>query len=100
MPQLLSFPISGGRDVNISEQIGTRYKPFGILLLQDRTGAVVDSIAHKNHYVPLSINLDILQQWSRGDKGMKPVSWRTLVDCLKKTGMTILAEDIEQELAG
>ena len=99
MFQLLSFPVSRGRDVNILEQIGTRYKPFGILLLQDCTGAVVDSIAHKNHYVPLNINIDILQKWSSGGEGMKPVSWRILVDCLKKTGMIILAEDIEQALA-
>lgn len=98
MFQLLSFPISGGRDVNIPEQIGTRYKLFGILLLQDSTGALVDSIAHKNHNIPLDTNLDILQKWSRGNKGMKPISWRTLVDCLKKTGLTTLAGDIEQAL--
>ena len=91
--------MSGGRNLKILEQIGTNYKPFGILLLQDDTGAVVDQIAHKNHNVALQINIDILQKWRSGDTGVKPISWRTLVDCLKTTGMTTLAEDIEQGLS-
>lgn len=100
MYQLLSFPLSEGRGVNIPKEIGTRYMPFGILLLQDRTGALVDSIAHQNHKVPIDVNLEILKKWSCGDNGMKPVSWRTLVDCLKQIEMTTLAGNIEQKLTG
>ena len=91
--------MTGGENINIPEEIGMRYKPFGILLLQDHTGAVVDGISHKNQNAPFQINLDILQKWGSGGAGMKPISWRTLVDCLKKTGMTTLAENIEQTLS-
>ena len=40
--ELLSFPASQGRTINIPEEIGTKYNTFGILLLKDQTGAMVE----------------------------------------------------------
>ena len=94
---LLSFPLQG-TTINIPQQIGTNYKQFGILLLNDHTGAIVDGIAHQHLKNPVDINIEILQQWIKG-KGRKPVTWRTLTVSLQKAGMPNLANDIEQAIS-
>ena len=98
LPVLLSFPVpQGQKTINIPQEISTKYRTFGINLLNDRTGAIVDGIVHKHREDPLQINIDILQRWIRGE-GRKPVSWETLTDCLRDTGLSELADDIRQTL--
>ena len=96
--ELLSFPASQGRTINIPQEIGTKYNTFGILLLKDRTGALVDGIVHKHLRDPVLINIEILQKWVHGESGELPVSWRTLITCLRDSGMSVLASDIQQAL--
>ena len=98
LDELLSFPASQGRAINIPEEIGTKYNTFGILLLKDRTGAMVDGIVHKHLKDSLQINIDIVKKWVRGETGKQPVSWRTLIICLRDSGMSTLADDIQQTL--
>ena len=66
---------------------------FGYLLLQDETGAKVDSITHKNRENPNVINLEIFRLWLSG-AGLQPVSWKTLVDVLKDIKLNVLADKI------
>ena len=66
---------------------------FGYLLLQDKTGAKVDSITHKHRENPNAINLEILRSWLSG-AGLQPVSWKTLVDVLKDIKLYVLADKI------
>ena len=91
--ELHSFPSARG-SINIPEQISTNYKSFGTVLLSDHTGAVVDGIAHKNLKNPTQINFELLQKWRNGE-GRKPASWRTLIACLRDTGHSVLADDIQ-----
>ena len=70
--KLLNFPGKNG-NINIPEQIGTMYFKFGVLLLNDETGAEV-----------------------REGKG-KPLSWNTLIDILEKIGQKTLAGDIQAQ---
>ena len=72
MLKLLSFPGKRG-DINIPKQVSTKYLIFGILLLNDETGAEVRTIATKHHEDAEQINLEILTLWIQG-KG-KPLSW-------------------------
>ena len=58
----------------------------------------MDGIAHKHLKDPVEINLEILKKWIRGEAGEKPVSWRTLITCLRNSGMSTLASDIQQAL--
>ena len=58
---------------------------FGILLLNDETGAEVNAIVSKYREDAEQINLEILRLWIEG-KG-KPLSWDMLVDVLKATGL-------------
>ena len=69
---------------------------FGILLLNDETGAEVNAIVSKYREDAEQINLEILRLWIEG-KG-KPLSWDMLIDVLKATGLNTLAEDIHAGL--
>ena len=92
MQDLIAFPAIDGT-LNIPQQISTKYKQFGVILLEDGEGALVDGIAHKNFNNPEEINIDILTQWLRG-KGRKPVTWRTMMNTLEEIGLKTMAEDI------
>lgn len=92
MQNLIAFPAINGT-LNIPQQISTKYKQFGVILLEDDEGALVDGIAHKNFNNPEEINIDILTQWLRG-KGRKPVTWRTMMNTLEEIGLKTMAEDI------
>ena len=92
LPTLLMFPYKG-RFVDIISEIGAKYKKFGILLLNDQTGARITAIAHKHTNDPEQINIEVLQEWLQG-KGKKPVTWHTLMEVLKGTGLSELAKDI------
>ena len=92
MQNLIAFPAINGT-LNIPQQISTKYKQFGVILLEDGEGALVDSSAHKNFNNPEEINIDILTQWLRG-KGRKPVTWRTMISTLEEIGLKTLAENI------
>ena len=76
---LQHYPVTSGY-VDIAVEI-TDYEKFGTLLLEDKKGNIVDSIAKSKHYVPVDITVEILRQWLQGI-GREPVTWQTLVKCL------------------
>ena len=47
---------------------------------------------------PVDIAVAILKVWIEG-KGRMPVTWQTLVTCLQKTNLNVLADDIETVLS-
>jgi len=93
--KLLNFPGKSG-DISIPEQISTKYFKFGVLLLNDETGAEVNAIIARYRDDAEQINLEILRLWI-GGKG-KPLSWDTLIDVLKAIGLNTLATDIQNSL--
>ena len=97
LPQLLKCRCKGG-SVNITTEIGAKYQTFGILLLNDKTGAKVTAIARKHSNDGEQINIEVLQEWLQG-KGTKPVTWQTLIEVLKDAGLSELAKDIEVSLS-
>ena len=93
MPELLTFTYADNTKVHLLEEIGTKYEQFGILLLQDRTGAKVKNITCRYSNDPERINRDILEKWLAGN-GKQPVTWATLVKVLHDIGLSTLADDI------
>ena len=93
--KLLNLPSKSG-SINIPEQIGTNYLRFGILLLNDKSGAEVKAIVTQKREDAEQINIEILRLWI-GGKG-KPLSWDTLIDVLKAIGLNTLASDIQDSL--
>ena len=80
MPELLSL---SARKVNVAVEVGVRYSNFGIFLLNDANGAIVQALEKEHQRSAESINMAILQRWLQG-MGVKPVTWSTLVDVLRK----------------
>ena len=84
--------------IDIAAEIPPDDEKFGTLLLEDKTGNEVESITISKHNNPLLIKVEILRQWLQG-KGKKPVTWQTLVKCLRATGLTALADRVDDSLS-
>ena len=98
LPLLIDFPSSTGRGLNVTQEIGVHYKEFGLLLLNDESGATITAIEHQYHQRAAAINCEILQRWIQGS-GKQPVTWETLVEALKQVGLNTLASQIESSLS-
>ena len=77
------------------EEIGINYTTFGILLLQDGSGARVKAFERQHREVALEINTAILSEWISGG-GIRPVTWGTLCDVLTDVGLTTLSDTIRE----
>ena len=82
------------RRINIPQEVGVKYYDFGLFLLEDDTGARIQSIAHKHMNDAEQINMEVLRQWITG-RGKHPVNWTTLIEILHDIELTVLAGEIE-----
>ena len=96
LPTLRRFPVKDGF-IDIAEKTATDYKYFGTLLLNDDGGSKV-SIIEMKHEDPVDITVEILEQWLHG-KGRMPVTWQTLVNCLRDTNLHVLVNSIQSSLS-
>ena len=82
------------RRINLPQEIGTKYKAFGTLLLEDRTGERVNAISLRHMNNAEKVNVTILEEWIAG-KGKHPVTWKTLTKTLQDLELNVLAGEIE-----
>ena len=82
------------RRINIPQEIGVKYRDFGLFMLDDPNGVRIRALAHKHNNDANEINIEIIQEWVAG-KGKNPVTWKTLTDVLHDIEMLTLAEEIE-----
>lgn len=94
--KLICFPTPRG-PVNLAEEVGAQYWQFGILLLDDETGARVSAIEKELGRSAIDINCRVFQMWLSG-KGRQPVSWDTLVTVLEDVGLNTLAKSMMRTL--
>ena len=98
LPLLLKFPPSCSKPINnclnVPVRIGQKYWYFGILLLQDSTGNIVEALEHENQKNAEMINLKILKKWINGI-GL-PVSWDVLIQVLHDIEHHQLADEMEE----
>ena len=97
LPILRHFPVRDGY-VDIAEKIGTDYKHFGTLLLNDNDGSKVNNIEMSKRGDPTEIAAEIFEQWLQG-RGRMPVTWQTLIKCLRDMKRIVLADAIESSLS-
>ena len=89
LPQLLRL--------KIPQRVGSHYSTFGILLLNDAVGNRVLVLKKSCQGDVDDIVLCILQEWLKG-RGAKPVSWGTLVQTLRDSDLSPLANEVLQKL--
>ena len=82
------------RKIKIPQEIGVKYRDFGLLLLEDHNGARIRALAHKHMNDSNEINIEIIEEWVAG-KGKHPVTWKTLTQVLHDIELSTLAEEIE-----
>ena len=84
-----------GHTINVFERISTDYEDFGIMLLEDKGGDLVENISDSSRNKPTYVTKEIVRKWRKGT-GMKPVTWATLIKVLEKLGLSELADDIRK----
>ena len=94
LPTLIKSCLSS-HCTNIPSRIGQKYWQFGILLLDDDDGHVIDAIVHEHQRDAEVINLKILQLWING-VGQQPVTWGTLIQVLHDIQLNELAREINK----
>ena len=85
LPQLMRL--------KIPEKVGTKYRNFGTLLLNDDTGSLLDIAEKSCHYQPDDIVTSILRKWLQ--EGPTPVTWDNLTQVLRDCCLQTLAEYVE-----
>ena len=83
MPELLSY---SAEKLNVAIRVGAKYSTFGIFLLEDKTGTILEALEVEHRGNAERINMAILQRWLQG-KGMKSVTWSALIEVLRKIGI-------------
>ena len=97
LTDLRKFPVKDGFKDIVSE-IKSDYEHFGILLLEDESGIEIKGIETAKLGIPVAITVEILRRWLQG-KGRLPVTWSTLVGCLRNAKLNVAADYIENGLS-
>ena len=93
---LKKFPGKHGR-FDVMERIGVNYPELGMFLLQDHDLSKVSALELTWQRASLPICRDIMKDWVQG-KGKLPVTYATLLHCLRDADLHSLAKDIEDVL--
>ena len=80
--------------LKIPEKVGVCYTPFGIFLLDDKTGRLVQNIENTCNRQPDSIVINILRRWLTNEP--TPVTWENLIETLKMSGLNTLASEVQE----
>ena len=75
-------------------EIQNDYERLGSLLLNDGNGVEVKGITMAEDNDPVKITTEILRRWLQG-KGILPVTWQTLIKCLREAELNTAADYIE-----
>ena len=94
---LMAMKGADGEPLRIIETIAAgNYKMFGMYLLRDKNGTMVDLI-EKDHIIrgAASVTQAILQKWLTSDAPTHTCTYQHLIECLRQSELGALAELIE-----
>ena len=97
LPVLKNFPVKDD-SINIVDVIANDYENFGIQLLMDKDGSTVKNIETTHLQNPVAITTGILRKWLQG-RGREPITWSTLIECLKEAKLNTAAGYIADALS-
>ena len=82
--------------LEIPREVGGNYHTFGIFLLNDQTGGIVDTFREQYHGDAESVVRRILREWLEG-RGL-PVTWDSLINALRDTNLLTMVHRIQAVL--
>ena len=95
LPQLLELN-ANGKTIKVIQRVGVNYHDFGMLILNDDDGNIMDTLEHQERGKAGRIMQQILRKWLQGSG--KPVTWRTIIQVLRQIHLSVLADDLEEAL--
>ena len=91
MTTLQKLKLPDGSDINICQEAAYRFMQIGNHLLQDKTGAIMQSIRKACHYQPEDALHQVFCKWLQQDADQ---SWSKLLQCLQDCQLNTLAHNI------
>ena len=92
-----AFKKRDGTTISILAKLGTDYTNFGIYLLNDGDGTVVEQIDNNHRGQAGPIMTDIARKWIRG-QGKQPITWQTLLEVIHTMNLKTLETELRGEL--
>ena len=81
-------------ELDIPLKVGAKYFQFGVLLLNDEDGTLVEALEDEYNGKQERIVCKILAEWVRG-RG-RALSWKTLSDTLRDCSLSSFAEEVKE----
>ena len=82
-----------GKRIKIISVVASRWQELGDRLEFDEFGTELDNIKTKNHGDPEACCREMFQHWLKGS-GVRPCSWRKLIELLEDCDFEVLAEQV------
>ena len=86
-----------GNKIRVIQTVAPRWQRLGVLLDFDESGKKLEFIETKNHCIPEECCREMFQHWLKGN-GVRPCSWRTLIELLEDCDFEMLAEELYMHL--
>lgn len=87
-----------GKKIRIIKSVAPFWHQLGLLMDFDNTGTQLEIIAKQHPMDPEACCLAVFQHWMKGN-GVKPCSWRKLIELIDDCGQEVLAEEIQAALS-
>ena len=88
---LFMIKTAKGKRIKIIETVASKWITLGFQLEFDEFGSKLDTIKAKNNNDPEECCREMFQHWLKGS-GVRPCSWRKLIELLEDCDFEVLAE--------
>ena len=97
MAKLIVLKQANGKKIRIIKRLAAYWRKLGLILDFDESGSQLDIIEQKCRGDPEECCREMLQYWLKGN-GVKPCSWRTLIELLEDCDQQALSEEIQEAI--
>lgn len=97
MSELMLLKQANGERLQITKQLAPHWKDLGFILEFDKSGSQVTTIEQKCRGDPEACCQEMFQYWLKGN-GVKPCSWRKLIELLEDCGQQSLSEETQEAI--
>ena len=98
MAKLIVLKQANGKKIRIIKRLAAYWRKLGLILDFDECGSQLDIIEQKCHGDPEACCQEMFQYWLKGN-GVKPCSWRRLIELLEDCDQQALSEEIQEAIS-